>query len=166
MVSDWLPAMLCLSQSEAISQCTYHLTTPLLMHWSYHSLTQNHHIYCWVVQERHNSIANALELRLSCTNPTICIWVKSRNCDCLVTWFCYQLIAKPGNKRAAVPWFDPFILMHVCSHPGDLPDVMATVRRQHGHGHLPCILHAVLLYTYLWWHVVRWDPRKVQVSIL
>ena len=26
-----------------------------------------------LVQERHNSIANALELRLSCTNPLICI---------------------------------------------------------------------------------------------
>ena len=37
-----------------------------------------------------------------------CIWVKSRNCGCLVTWFCYQLIAKPGNKTAEVPWLDPF----------------------------------------------------------
>ena len=34
-------------------------------------------------------------------------WVRSRNCGCLVTWFCYQLIAKPGNKTAAVPWPDP-----------------------------------------------------------
>ena len=37
-----------------------------------------------------------------------CIWVRSWNCGCLVTWFCYQLIAKPGNKTAAVPWPDPF----------------------------------------------------------
>ena len=36
------------------------------------------------------------------------IWVRSRNCGCLVTWFCYQLIAKPGNKTATVPWPDPF----------------------------------------------------------
>ena len=34
-------------------------------------------------------------------------WVRSRNCGCLVTWFCYQLIAKPGNKTAAVSWPDP-----------------------------------------------------------
>ena len=27
---------------------------------------------------------------------------RSWNCGCLVTWFCYQLIAKPGNKTAAV----------------------------------------------------------------
>ena len=30
------------------------------------------------------------------------IWVRSRNCGCLVTWFWYQLIAKPGNKIATV----------------------------------------------------------------
>ena len=36
------------------------------------------------------------------------IWVRSRNCGCLVTWFCYQLIAKPGNKTAAVPRPDPY----------------------------------------------------------
>ena len=34
-------------------------------------------------------------------------WVRSRNCGSLVTWFCYQLIAKPGNKTAAVSWPDP-----------------------------------------------------------
>ena len=38
------------------------------------------------------------------------IWVRSRNCGCLVTWFCYQLIAKPGYKTAAVPWPDPYII--------------------------------------------------------
>ena len=36
------------------------------------------------------------------------IWVRSRNCGCLVTWFCYQLIAKPGNKTAAFSWPDPY----------------------------------------------------------
>ena len=36
------------------------------------------------------------------------IWVRSRNCGCLVTWFCYQLIAKPGNKTAPVAWPDPY----------------------------------------------------------
>ena len=35
------------------------------------------------------------------------MWVRSRNCGCLFTWFCYQLIAKPGNKTATVPWPDP-----------------------------------------------------------
>ena len=36
------------------------------------------------------------------------IWVRSWNCGCLVTWFCYQLIAKPGNKTAAVLWPNPY----------------------------------------------------------
>ena len=35
------------------------------------------------------------------------IWIRSRNCGSLVTWFCYQLIAKPGNKTATVLWLDP-----------------------------------------------------------
>ena len=39
-----------------------------------------------------------------------CIWVRSRNCGCLDTWFCYQLIAKPGNKTATVSWPDPYII--------------------------------------------------------
>ena len=39
---------------------------------------------------------------------SICIWVRSRNCGCLVTWFCFQMIAKPGNKTATVPWPDPY----------------------------------------------------------
>ena len=38
------------------------------------------------------------------------IWVRSRNCGCLVTWFCYQLTAKPGNKTAAVPYPHPFVI--------------------------------------------------------
>ena len=41
------------------------------------------------------------------------IWVRSWNCSCLVTWFCYQLIAKPGNKTATVSWPDPYILMSI-----------------------------------------------------
>ena len=38
---------------------------------------------------------------------TICIWIGSWRCGCLVTWFGYQLISKPGNKTAAPPWRDP-----------------------------------------------------------
>ena len=35
------------------------------------------------------------------------IWFRSQNCGCLITWFCYQLIAKPGNKTATNPSPDP-----------------------------------------------------------
>ena len=39
-----------------------------------------------------------------------CIWVRSWSCGCLVTWFCYHLIAKPGNKMAAPSWPDPYTI--------------------------------------------------------
>ena len=39
----------------------------------------------------------------------IYIWAGLRSCDCLVTWFCYQMITKPGNKTATPPWPDPYI---------------------------------------------------------
>ena len=38
----------------------------------------------------------------------LAVWVRSRNCGCLVAWFCYQLIAKPGNRTATVLWPDPY----------------------------------------------------------
>ena len=43
-------------------------------------------------------------------NDIKCIWARSQNCGCLVTWFCYQLIAKPGNKTDAVSWPDLYTL--------------------------------------------------------
>ena len=46
------------------------------------------------------------------------IWVRSQNCGCLVTWFCYQLIAKPGNKTATVSWPDPYIQYQISKWPG------------------------------------------------
>ena len=48
------------------------------------------------------------------------IWVRSRNCSCLVT--CYQLIAKPGNKTATVSWHYPHnVLM------GNMPVLVQTM---------------------------------------
>ena len=46
------------------------------------------------------------------------IWVRSQNFGCLVTWFCYQLIAKPGNKTATVSWPDPYIQYQISKWPG------------------------------------------------
>ena len=45
------------------------------------------------------------------SSTCLSIWIRSRNCSCLVTWFGYQLIAKPGNKTAIVPWPNPYILI-------------------------------------------------------
>ena len=38
----------------------------------------------------------------------VSIWVRSENCGCLVTWFCFKIIAKSGNRTATVPWLDPY----------------------------------------------------------
>ena len=39
------------------------------------------------------------------------IWVRSWSCGCLVTWFCYHVIAKPGSKTAAPSWHDHIYLI-------------------------------------------------------
>ena len=39
------------------------------------------------------------------------IWVRSWRCSCLVNWFCYHLMAKTGNKTAAVPWPDSYEML-------------------------------------------------------
>ena len=41
-------------------------------------------------------------------STALIIWDKSWRCGCLVTWFCYLLIAKPGKKTAAPLWLDPY----------------------------------------------------------
>ena len=51
---------------------------------------------------------NSHKWKMKAEDP-ICIWVRSWNCGCLVTWFCDQLIAKPDNKTAAVSWPDPYV---------------------------------------------------------
>ena len=38
------------------------------------------------------------------TAMVMTIWVRSQRCSCLVTWFCYQMIAKPGNKTVVHLW--------------------------------------------------------------
>ena len=62
---------------------------------------------------RHYAIVN-MDLRWRITmrrNKKCKLWVRSRNSSCLVTWFCYQLIAKPGNKTATVSWPDPIYII-------------------------------------------------------
>ena len=43
----------------------------------------------------------------------IYMWVRSWRCGCLVTWFCYHLIAEPGNKTAAPSWPDIYIYIYI-----------------------------------------------------
>ena len=83
---------LCFSQHLLIQQLLY----ICLSHFS-------RHIYLWFF--------------MPCLRPSLYflflrnfIWVRSRRCGCLVTWFCYHLIAKPGNKTAAPSWTDPYYI--------------------------------------------------------
>ena len=99
--------------------------TPLLTHWSYVFLALTHLYVGWLEalqrlddvclpQIISNSKRSYSSYQLTC----LCIWVRSRNCGCLVTWFCYQLIAKPGNKTAVVSRPDPY---------GDVAGVLPSV---------------------------------------
>ena len=73
--------------------------------WCSSSLYQRSYCYCQWFFLPTDVMCNYLSV-LNWQNTTI--WVRSRNCGCLVTWFYYQLIAKPGNKTAAVLWPDPY----------------------------------------------------------
>ena len=57
----------------------------------------------------HFNIKMVMRLGIPIPEKVVLIWIRSWRCSCLVTWFCYQLIAKPGNKTVAPPWPDPFI---------------------------------------------------------
>ena len=93
------------------------------------NICTTYQLTCKRERERGNSNVSTIQLHLFCIKPLTeisvnigsvipcpdswvmrcIIWVRSRNCSCFVTWFCYQLIAKPGNKTATVPWLDPYI---------------------------------------------------------
>ena len=92
---------------------------------------ENHHLWLinlkWPVPNRPSHVLDLYGIIKSmfwyCTDTTLMyyIWDRSRNYDCLVTWFCYKLIAIPDNKRVTVSWPDPYAvtrkrrLLHVSS---------------------------------------------------
>ena len=82
------------------------------------------------------------------------IWVRSRNCGCLATWFCYQLIAKPGNKTATVPWPDPYTVMTVnrtrwLAYPPLMPHISKRPYQLSGTNYKVCYINGILL-SYRW----------------
>ena len=76
-------------------------------HWLLHEFCIFYYLYCDSISKR-DTIGISRKV-VKCKY----IWVRSRNCGCLVTWFCYQLIAKPSNKTVTVPWPDPYEYMHI-----------------------------------------------------
>ena len=81
---------------------------------------------------QHHNIPTNLLWSISFT-VTIYIWVRSWNCGCLVTWFCYQLIAKPGNKTATVSWPDPYTVLKIRTicHAQDLWKLAPACKQLH-----------------------------------
>ena len=76
--------------------------------WYYCQRTYVSHALQWLHNER-DGVSNhrrpdyvynrLFRRRSSGPNRRTCIWVRSWRCGCLVTWFCYRMIANPGNKR-------------------------------------------------------------------
>ena len=73
------------------------------------------------------------------------MWVRSRNCGCLVTWFCYHVTAKPGNKTAAPSWPDPY------SHSIYSPDDQVCVFCVHHQSFKYCLLSPLSIH-----HIETW----------
>ena len=96
----------------SMGQCKKDVT-PLLTHWSYVflALTRLYGQKCASGKMFVTGVPQPYKFEIMQYVYRIShnIWVRSRNCGCLVTWFCYQLIAKPGNKTAADLWPDPNI---------------------------------------------------------
>ena len=62
---------------------------------NHHSPNPTNHVIKRCIRNQHSTFRKF---------PTVCfhleqmqyIWVRSRRCGCLITWFCYQMIAKPA----------------------------------------------------------------------
>ena len=63
----------------------------------------------WLIHATKRRKDNQLQsLELPYKIVTFLILVRSRRWACLVTWFCYHLIVKPGNKTDAPSWPAPY----------------------------------------------------------
>ena len=70
--------------------------------------TETHRIIYDVTQKGSTSIVTSYSMIFHVQIGVKLIWARSQRCGCLVTWFCYQLIAKPTKKIAALLWPDPY----------------------------------------------------------
>ena len=77
------------------------VVTPLLMHWSYHSVALSHRYVNGVMQQGCNSIANALELHLRCNSRALAMdlclfFIKPSLCN---VFFFYLLVQTLHRHR-------------------------------------------------------------------
>ena len=64
--------------------------------------TETHRIIYDVTQKGSTCIVTSYSMIFHAQIGVKLIWARSQRCGCLVTLFCYQLIAKPVNKIAAL----------------------------------------------------------------
>ena len=128
------------------------------------------------------------ETDVICTTLVLYMWVGSRNCGCLVAWFCYQFMAKPGSRTAAVPWPDPYVFTVYMSHRLSLyilywhTNAALLLVTSYLHIHfsyvheciltaLNCAVFVLLMHLFLWLslllllYIVRNDENKDDQSI-
>ena len=99
--SEWVGGPLCQTTHPRFQPWTWQTLYPGTAHWYvFYSVNQG----CDFSPLHAKSFSGNLDLHFC----YFFIWVRSQKCVCLVTWFCYQLIVKPGNKTAAPPWPDPY----------------------------------------------------------
>ena len=97
----------CIFQCMGKIFCVEFQTYPLKLHTKYptHTLKDVYFIHRWIFKS--SSILELISVFETPPRP----W----RCNCLVTWFCSQLIAKPGNKTVTPSWPDHYDLCPVDS---------------------------------------------------
>ena len=111
----------------------------------------------------------------STPNNTLQIWVRLWRCSCLVDWFCYQMIAKPGNKTATPSWPDPSQIAKLMGPtwgpPGScrpqMGPMLAPWTLLSGIPLLVCLCHNNdVCITLLHWSVLSSDRRLISAFLL
>ena len=82
-------------------------TQIFLAHWDPNKMADNF-VYAFYNENYYIFTENSLYLVWKKGIEEKATWVRSRKCGCLVTWFCYHLIANPGNKTATPQWPDTY----------------------------------------------------------
>ena len=102
-------AWCCQATSHYLSQCWPRFMSP-------YGVTRSQWVNLTWLTKCHSSklIQKFLPISICSTSSFTCrrmlsngTWDGSWRCNCLVSWFCYQLIAKSGNKTAMAPCLDP-----------------------------------------------------------
>ena len=98
------------------------------------------------------------EIRI-CSYTCIMIWVRSRNCGCLVTWFCYHLIANQVTRQPQFRDMTHMVLIYssdicflCCFREIFIYSTVASYRRTTQDHGVECWTFTGLLEIHVWTH--------------